>query len=53
MHLKAIFNHVTDYKPFEVEYVELIDYESGPTLEITMRARENGLPLQTNEDRHA
>ena len=44
MQLKTIFNRVTNYKPFVVEHVELIEHESQPTLEITMRARENGLP---------
>jgi len=44
MHLKTIFNRVTKYKPFVVEHVELVEHESQPTLEITMRARENGLP---------
>lgn len=43
MQLKTIFNHVTDYKPFVVESVALTD-EDNPKLEITMRARENGLP---------
>jgi transposase len=45
MQLKTIFNHVTNYKPFVVENVEMIDPESMPTLEITMRARENGKPV--------
>ena len=44
MQLKTIFHRVTNYKPFVVEHVELIEHESQPTLEITMRARENGLP---------
>ena len=44
MQLKTIFNRVTKYKPFVVEYVELVEHDSQPTLEITMRARENGLP---------
>ncbi len=44
MHLKTIFNRVTQYKPFVVEQVEMIECESQPTIEITMRARENGLP---------
>lgn len=45
MQLKTIFNHVTNYKPFVVEHVELVqDQQSQPTIEITMRARENGLP---------
>ena len=44
MQLKTIFNRVTNYKPFVVEHVELIEHKSQPTLEITMRARENGLP---------
>ena len=47
MQLKTIFNRVTHYKPFVVEHVELIEHESQPTLEITMRARENGLPTCT------
>ena len=44
MQLKTIFNRVTDYKPFVVEHVVLIEHESQPTIEISMRARENGLP---------
>ncbi len=45
MHLKTIFNRVTDYKPFVVDRVELVeDSLSQPTIEIIMRARENGLP---------
>lgn len=44
MQLKTIFNRVTNYKPFVVDRVELIENESEPTLEVTMRARENGLP---------
>ena len=45
MQLKTIFNRVTNYKPFVVDRVELTEDErSGPTIEITMRARENGLP---------
>jgi transposase len=44
MHLKTIFNRVADYKPFVVENVALIDSEGQATIEITMRARENGLP---------
>ena len=44
MQLKTIFNRVTEYKPFVVEHVELVEHESQSTIEITMRARENGLP---------
>lgn len=44
MQLKTIFNLVTDYKPFVFEKIELIDRESNPKLEATMRARGNGLP---------
>jgi transposase len=45
MQLKTIFNRVTDYKPFVVDRVELTEGMSGQsTIEITMRARENGLP---------
>ena len=44
MQLKTIFNRVTEYKPFVVEHVEMIECESQPTIEITIRARENGLP---------
>jgi transposase len=44
MQLKTIFNHVTNYKPFVVERVELTGIEEDqPTLEVTMRARNNGL----------
>jgi transposase len=44
MQLKTIFNRVTDYKPFVVEHIELVEYDSQPRIEITMRARGNGLP---------
>lgn len=45
MQLKTIINRVTNYKPFVVDRVELTEDErSGPTIEITMRARENGWP---------
>lgn len=44
MQLKTIFNHVTEYKPFVVEHVALIERDSQPTIEITLRARGNGLP---------
>ena len=45
MHLKTIFNRVTDYKPFVVDRVELTeDALARPTIEISMRARENGSP---------
>ena len=45
MHLKTIFNRVTDYKPFVVDQVTMPEDSLGqPTIEITMRARENGLP---------
>jgi len=45
MQLKTIFNYVTEYKPFVVECAKLIENESQPRIEITMRARENGLPM--------
>ena len=45
MLLKTIFNRVTEYKPFVVENVELVEHESESTIEITMRARENVLPF--------
>jgi len=44
MQLKTIFNRVTEYKPFVVEHIELVEQDSQPTIEITMRARENGQP---------
>jgi transposase len=44
MQLKTIFNHVTEYKPFVVEHIAWVEQASQPTIEITMRARENGLP---------
>ena len=45
MHLKTIFNRVTDYKPFVADHIAISDDSHGaPTIEITMRARENGLP---------
>ncbi len=44
MQLKTIFNRVTKYKPFVVASVELTeDALEQPTIEITMRARGNGL----------
>ena len=43
MQLKTIFNSVTNYKPFVVERVEMIEIESKQTIAVTMRARENGL----------
>ena len=44
MQLKTIFNRATDYKPFVVDHIELTqDSAEQPTIEITMRARENGL----------
>jgi transposase len=45
MQLKTIFNRVTNYNPFVVAHVELTeDALQQPMIEITMRARENGLP---------
>ena len=45
MQLKTIFNRVTNYKPFVVDHVELQEDSLGqPRIEVTMRARENGLP---------
>lgn len=44
MRLETIFNRVTKFKPFVVEHVELLENESSMVIEITMRARENGLP---------
>jgi transposase len=43
MQLKTIFNHVTEYKPFVVDRVEFVKEDSEPTIEITMRARGNGM----------
>lgn len=43
MQLKTIFNHVTEDKPFVVDHVEFVKEDSEPTIEITMRARGNGL----------
>lgn len=40
MHLKTIFNHVTNYKPFVVDQVKMADN----SIELSMRARGNGLP---------
>ena len=46
MQLKTIFNRVTKYKPFVVESIELTeDALEQPKIEITMRARGNGLPM--------
>ena len=40
---KCIFNRVTNFKPFVVDRVELTEGKMlRPTIEITMRARENG-----------
>jgi len=44
MQLKTIFNHVTEYKPFVVDGIEIVEKDSESTIEITMRARGNGLP---------
>jgi len=44
MQLKTIINSVTNYKPFVVEHIEMLEIESKQTIEVTMRARENGLP---------
>ncbi len=44
MQLKTILNRVTKFKPFVVDKVEFIESGSQPTIEITMRARGNGLP---------
>jgi transposase len=40
MQLKTIFNRVTNYKPFVVDQVKMADN----SIELTMRARGNGLP---------
>ena len=40
MQLKTIFNRVTNYKPFVVDQVKMTDN----SIELTMRARGNGLP---------
>ena len=42
MHLKTIFNQVTDYKPFIVDKVSMNPDSGLPQLEITMRNRANG-----------
>ena len=52
MQLKTIFNRVTNFKPFVVERVELTE-NGPPTIEITMRPRENGLPRKTGRPRAA
>ncbi len=44
MQLKTIINSVTNYKPFVVEHIEMLEIESKQTIKVTMRARENGLP---------
>lgn len=44
MQLKTIFNRVTEYKPFVVEKIDLVESGSQATIEIFMRARGNGLP---------
>jgi transposase len=40
MQLKTIFNRVTNFKPFVVDQAQLV----GDSIEVTMRARGNGLP---------
>ena len=45
MQLKTIFNRVTEYKPFVVEHVEMVEHESQLRIEIAMRARGNGEPV--------
>ena len=44
MHFKTIFNLATEYKPFVVDHVHLVEHATGPVMEVTMRARGNGLP---------
>ncbi len=44
MHIKTLFNRVTEYKPFVVDRVDLVEHKSGPVMEVTMRARGNGQP---------
>ncbi|MDA1230471.1 MAG: hypothetical protein O2856_06835 [Planctomycetota bacterium] len=44
MHFKTIFNRVTDYKPFVVDHIHLVEHASKPVIEVTMRARGNGAP---------
>lgn len=44
MQLKTIFNHVTHYKPFVAQDARFVENPSGVIIEVTMRARENGLP---------
>ena len=45
MHRETIFNRVTDYKPFAADHVGISEHAAGrPLIEITMRAREKGLP---------
>lgn len=40
MHLKTIFNRVAEYKPFVVGHVHLVEYDTGPVMEVIIRARE-------------
>ena len=49
MHLTTIFNRVTKYKPFVVECVDLVERDSEPAIEITMRAREIGQSIGVDE----
>jgi len=44
MQLKTIFNRLTEFKPFVVDHVQLVEDGSQSVIEISMRARENGLP---------
>ena len=44
MQLKTILNRVTDYKPFVVENTQWVENEFDCVIEVTMRARRNGLP---------
>ena len=44
MHIKTIFNRVTEYKPFIVDRIDLVEHKLGPVMEVTMRARGNRQP---------
>ena len=45
MHLKTIFNRVTNYKSFVVEKVNFTENSEQLVLEVTMRPRANGRPI--------
>ena len=49
MLLKTILNRVVNYKPFVDDQIQMNEKGSAPTIEITMRSRENGSPTWTGK----